>query len=82
IGNVRGLGLFLGIELVKDRETLEPATAEALDIAEKMRNEGVFIGATGRFGNVVKVRPPLVFSRENAAYLVEKLDKVLGTIGP
>lgn len=80
IGNVRGKGLFLGIELVKDRATLEPATIEALSIAEKMKDEGILIGATGRFGNVIKVRPPLVFSRDNADFLVEKLDKLLAEI--
>ena len=80
IGNVRGLGMFIGIELVKDHETLEPATNEALALAELMKREGVLIGATGRFGNVIKVRPPLVFSNDNADLLVEKLDKLLTEI--
>ena len=80
IGNVRGLGMFIGIELVKDHETLEPATNEALALAEMMKREGVLIGATGRFGNVIKVRPPLVFSNDNADLLVEKLDKLLTEI--
>jgi len=80
IGNVRGLGMFIGIELVKDHETLEPATNEALALAELMKREGVLIGATGRFGNVIKVRPPLVFSNDNADLLVEKLDKLLTAI--
>lgn len=77
IGDVRGKGLFLGIELVKDKSTKEPATALTRVIAEKMRDEGVLIGATGRFGNVLKVRPPLIFSRENADFMVEKLEKIL-----
>ncbi|MBT5796610.1 MAG: aminotransferase class III-fold pyridoxal phosphate-dependent enzyme, partial [Porticoccaceae bacterium] len=80
IGNVRGLGMFIGIELVKDHETLEPATNEALALAELMKREGVLIGATGRFGNVIKVRPPLVFSNDTADLLVEKLDKLLTEI--
>ena len=77
IGNVRGRGLFLGVELVKSRETLEPATTEALMIAEKMKDEGILIGASGRFSNVLKIRPPLVFSKENADFLVQKMDKLL-----
>lgn len=77
IGNVRGLGLFLGVELVRDRETREPASEEALSIVEQMRHQGILIGAAGPFNNVLKVRPPLVFSRDNADLLVEKLDKLL-----
>jgi len=77
---VRGLGLFLGIEMVKDRETREPATIEALTIAERMREEGVLLGCTGRSGNVVKIRPPLVFSRENADFLTDTLDRVMSRL--
>lgn len=80
IGNIRGRGLFVGVELVKDHETLEPAFAEAYTIAEKMKEEGILIGSTGRFGNVIKIRPPLVFSRDNADLLLEKLDKLLTTV--
>jgi len=80
IGEVRGLGLFLGIEMVKDRETREPATIEALTIAERMREEGVLLGCTGRSGNVVKIRPPLVFSRENADFLTDTLDRVMSRL--
>ncbi|MBW1642260.1 MAG: aminotransferase class III-fold pyridoxal phosphate-dependent enzyme [Deltaproteobacteria bacterium] len=77
IGDIRGRGLFFGVELVKDRETLEPAYKETRVIAENMKNEGVLIGSVGRFGNVIKIRPPLVFSKENADLLIEKLDKLL-----
>lgn len=77
IGNIRGLGMFIGIELVKDRHTLEPAQEEALTIGELMKSEGILLGVTGRFGNVIKVRPPLIFSKENADVLIEKLDKAL-----
>ena len=80
IGNIRGLGMFIGIELVKDRQTLEPAQEEALTIAELMKSEGVLLGVTGRFGNVIKVRPPLIFSKENADELIEKLDQALREI--
>lgn len=77
IGNVRGKGLFLGIELVTDRDTKEPANEIARDLPDRMREEGILIGLSGRLGNVLKVRPPLVFSRENADFLVETLDRVL-----
>ncbi|MCP4756382.1 MAG: aminotransferase class III-fold pyridoxal phosphate-dependent enzyme [Proteobacteria bacterium] len=80
IGDIRGRGLFFGVELVKDRDTLKPAYREARSIAEKMKDEGILIGSTGRFGNVVKIRPPLVFSKENADLLVEKLDKLLAEV--
>jgi 4-aminobutyrate aminotransferase-like enzyme len=77
IGNVRGKGLFHGVELVADRETREPATAVARNLPDRLREEGILIGLSGRLGNVLKVRPPLVFSRENADLLVETLDRVL-----
>lgn len=77
IGQVRGRGLFLGIEMVRDRETREPASTEAPLIADRLKDEGVIIGATGPYGNVVKVRPPLVFSKENADFLVAALDRVI-----
>lgn len=79
IGDVRGMGLFLGVELVRDRESIEPAKKEALAIAEQMRRKGILIGASGRFGNVLKIRPPLVFSRENADQVVDALDAVLAS---
>ena len=79
IGNIRGKGLFIGLELVKDTETLEPST-EAYSIVEKMKDNGILISATGRFGNVLKVRPPLIFSRENADLLIEKLAIVLSEL--
>ncbi len=80
IGDVRGLGMFIGIELVRDRDSLEPAREAALIIAEQMKAEGILIGATGRYGNVIKVRPPLVFSKDNADLLIEKLDKLLSEL--
>ncbi len=77
IGDIRGSGLFIGIELVKDQQTMEPAFIEAYTIADQMKDEGILIGSTGRFGNVIKIRPPLVFSKENADLLTQKLDKQL-----
>jgi 4-aminobutyrate aminotransferase-like enzyme len=77
IGDVRGMGLFLGIELVSSKKDLVPASTEAKIVAEEMKKAGVLLGVTGMFGNVVKIRPPLIFSRDNADELLEKLDAVL-----
>lgn len=77
IGNIRGHGLFLGMELVHDHDTLEPATDVARTIPDAMKNEGVLMGLSGRYGNVLKFRPPLVFSKANVDMLIETLDRVL-----
>jgi 4-aminobutyrate aminotransferase-like enzyme/Ser/Thr protein kinase RdoA (MazF antagonist) len=77
IGDVRGLGLFLGVELVLDQEILTPATAEAALVAERMREKGVLVSTDGPFRNVLKIKPPLCFTRENADFLVETLDRIL-----
>jgi 4-aminobutyrate aminotransferase-like enzyme/Ser/Thr protein kinase RdoA (MazF antagonist) len=80
VGDVRGSGLFLGVELVKDRDTLEPATAEADYVANRMRDEGILLGTDGPLHNVVKIRPPMPFDRTDGARLVETLDGVLGEL--
>jgi 4-aminobutyrate aminotransferase-like enzyme len=77
IGDVRGSGLFYGVELVVERATQEPAPEAARTIVNAMRREGVLIGRTGRHENVLKIRPPLVFSRDNANQLADALDRVL-----
>jgi 4-aminobutyrate aminotransferase-like enzyme len=77
IGDVRGLGLFVGIELVEDRETKTPAVEIARQLPDQLKEEGILIGITGRLGNVLKVRPPLVFSHAQADQLVEALNRVL-----
>src|SRR5450631_2132430 len=77
IGDVRGSGLFLGVELVRNRDTLEPATDEASKVINRMRDDGVLIGTDGPFHNVLKIRPPMPFGIEDAELLVECLDTVL-----
>ncbi|MBV8206358.1 MAG: aminotransferase class III-fold pyridoxal phosphate-dependent enzyme, partial [Acidobacteria bacterium] len=74
VGDVRGAGLFLGVELVHDRESREPATREAAEIVERMKDRGVLLSADGPAHNVLKIKPPLVFSQANAAFLAEQLD--------
>jgi 4-aminobutyrate aminotransferase-like enzyme/Ser/Thr protein kinase RdoA (MazF antagonist) len=78
VGDVRGMGLFAGIELVLDRQTLEPAPRQASYIIERMKDKGILISTDGPLHNVLKIKPPLVFSEENADFLVESLDGVLG----
>jgi 4-aminobutyrate aminotransferase-like enzyme/Ser/Thr protein kinase RdoA (MazF antagonist) len=78
VGDARGLGLFLGLELVRDRATLEPAGAEASYLANRMRERGILLSTDGPFRNVLKLKPPLCFTRADADRLVETLDRVLG----
>ncbi len=80
IGDVHGRGLYQAVELVKDRETLQPAYEGAALVPDAMKAEGILMGLSGRYGNVLKIRPPLVFDRANADQLVAALDKVLGEI--
>ena len=80
IGDVRGRGLMIGVELVRDRSSLEPAAEEATRMLDLMREEGVLIGRTGPLRNVLKIRPPLVFRRDHAEILLEALDRSLGKL--
>jgi 4-aminobutyrate aminotransferase-like enzyme/Ser/Thr protein kinase RdoA (MazF antagonist) len=77
IGDVRGLGLFIGVELVRNRETLEPADAEATQVVEGMKNRGILLSTDGPFHNVIKIKPPLVFSKADADFFLANLDSVL-----
>ena len=77
IGDVRSIGLLMGVELVRDRLTRDPATDEAETVLNRMRELGVLMGSTGRDGNVLKIRPPLVISAGEADLLVDHLDHVL-----
>ena len=82
IGNIQGRGLFICVDLVKDRQTREPASELACLIPDAMKAEGVLIGLTGRYGNCLKFRPPLVFSREDADTTIAALDKILSDLAP
>jgi 4-aminobutyrate aminotransferase-like enzyme len=76
IGEIRAIGLAVGVEVVRPGAT-EPDPAMAREIVEDLRQAGVLIGSTGRHGNSLKIRPPLVFGREHADQLAETLDRVL-----
>jgi 4-aminobutyrate aminotransferase-like enzyme/Ser/Thr protein kinase RdoA (MazF antagonist) len=80
IGDVRGAGMFLGVELVRDRGTLEPATRETAALVEAALGDGILLAAEGPHGNVLKVKPPLVFGEEEAELLLGALDRHLGTV--
>jgi 4-aminobutyrate aminotransferase-like enzyme len=77
VGDVRGSGLFLGVELVRDRSTREPATEAAAYVANRMREQGILLGTDGPHHNVIKLRPPLVFSEAEADLFVKTLDAIL-----
>ncbi|MEZ5913108.1 MAG: aminotransferase class III-fold pyridoxal phosphate-dependent enzyme [Paracoccaceae bacterium] len=77
IGDVRGMGLFLGVELVADREARQPATALASRVVNHMRQQGVLISTDGPFDNVLKIKPPMVFTAPEADRLVAVLRKSL-----
>ncbi len=78
IGDVRGKGLFLAVDLVSDRQTREPAAAEAAEIMERMREAGVLVALIGEKRNAIKFRPPLVFTAEHADIALNALDQALG----
>jgi 4-aminobutyrate aminotransferase-like enzyme len=80
IGDVRGHGLFIGAEMVRDKITLEPAVPEIDLVVEKMKDRGFLISTDGPLYNVLKIKPPLVFTRENADDLVRNLDEILSEI--
>lgn len=77
VGDVRGSGLFLGVELVRDRFSLEPAAEEASYVSNRMREEGILLGTDGPYHNVVKIRPPMPFSADDVDELVATFDRIL-----
>jgi alanine-glyoxylate transaminase/(R)-3-amino-2-methylpropionate-pyruvate transaminase len=77
IGEVRGLGLMIGIELVRDRISKEPATREAAEIAELAKDRGLLVGKSGLASNVLRLTPPMCLGRADADFVVACLDEVL-----
>ncbi len=77
VADVRGAGLFLGVELVRDLSTLEPAELEASFLCNRLRELGVLVGTDGPYHNVVKIRPPLPFNEADAECLLDTLEKIL-----
>ena len=81
IGDIRGSGLFIGIDLVRDRESRDPATIETKKAVNLLRQHGILSGSTGQYDNILKIRPPMVFSKANADLLLQKLKIVLQEVG-
>ena len=80
IGEVRGMGLMLGVELVTDRATREPASAAAADVMEKCKEHGLIIGKGGLYGNTLRIKPPMCITKDDADFLVDCLDVVLAEV--
>ena len=79
-GAVHGSGFYLGLELVRDRETLEPATEETAYLCDRLRELGIFMQPTGDYLNILKIKPPMVTSRRSVDFFVDSVSKVLGEL--
>jgi len=77
IGDVRGMGLMIGVELVTDRATRAPAKAETLQVLEFAREMGVLIGKGGLDGNVLRIKPPMCITTDDADFALDVLDRAL-----
>jgi alanine-glyoxylate transaminase / (R)-3-amino-2-methylpropionate-pyruvate transaminase len=80
IGDVRGLGLMLGIELVKDRKTKEPARDECAAVFEACKDMGLLIGKGGLYGNTLRIKPPMILTQADADFLLAVLDEALASV--
>ncbi len=80
IGEVRGKGLMLGIELVKDRGTKEPAKEECAAVFERCKDLGLLIGKGGLFGNTLRIKPPMCIHQEDADFMLEVIDEALAVV--
>ncbi len=80
IGDVRGSGLFLGIEFVRDRDTLEPAATEAGQIVDRLRDRGILLSTDGPLHNVIKIKPPMVLDETDIEMTIGQLESVLQSI--
>ena len=80
IGDVRGMGLFIGIELVTDRTTKEPATLLSEYVVAKFKENFILMSTEGKYGNVLKFKPPMVFNEENATHLLTVFEEILQNI--
>jgi 4-aminobutyrate aminotransferase-like enzyme len=77
IGDVRGHGFFIGAEMVRDRNTLEPALPEIDVVIEKIKAKGYLLSTDGPLRNVLKIKPPMPFNKQNADELLQYLDEAL-----
>lgn len=77
IGEVRGMGLMLGVELVRDRQSKQPATAETAAVFERAKDLGLLVGKGGLYGNVLRIKPPMCITKDDCDFLAECLDIAL-----
>ncbi|HXA56294.1 MAG TPA: aspartate aminotransferase family protein [Candidatus Acidoferrum sp.] len=80
IGDVRGMGMMQALELVRDRQTKEPGTQEALQLLERTRENGLLVGRGGMFGNVIRLGPPMNISKVDVDEAIRALDKSLDEV--
>jgi len=81
VGEVRGMGLMLGLELVTDRSTRAPATTQTLDVLEAAREMGLLLGKGGLDGNVLRIKPPMCITADDADFALDVLDRALARVG-
>ncbi|MDB6049253.1 MAG: class aminotransferase [Pseudomonas sp.] len=81
VGAVHGSGFYLGVELVRSRETLEPATEETDYLCERLRDLGIFMQPTGDYLNILKIKPPMCTTRESVDFFVDSVSRVLSELG-
>ena len=77
IWDVRGSGLFIGVELIKDMDNMIPAVEEADIVVNAMQKKGILISSDGSDHNVLKIKPPLVFNKKNANYFLESFEAIM-----
>ena len=81
LGDIRGTGLFIGLDIVDNKEDKNPDREKAIEIVETLKSKGVLISNAGQYRNVLKLRPPLVFDLDNANLLLETLNQVFREVG-
>ncbi|MGI9294592.1 MAG: aminotransferase class III-fold pyridoxal phosphate-dependent enzyme [Pseudomonadales bacterium] len=80
IGDIRGQGLYLGVELVTDRESLAPATELAQTVVENMKANGILLNTNGYDNNIIKIKPPLIICEADIDRVVSMFDEVFGSV--
>jgi alanine-glyoxylate transaminase / (R)-3-amino-2-methylpropionate-pyruvate transaminase len=82
LGDVRGMGLMLGVELVTDRKARTPASAETLEVLEAAREMGVLLGKGGLAGNVLRIKPPMCITADDVDFTLDVLDRAFARVDP
>ncbi|HWG36629.1 MAG TPA: aminotransferase class III-fold pyridoxal phosphate-dependent enzyme, partial [Terriglobales bacterium] len=80
IGDVRGMGLLLGVELVRDRKTKEPAGKETNALLARCRDQRILVGKGGLYGNVIRISPPMNISRDDVDEFLRRFDRALASV--